>query len=88
LKSRYAAEITPRQIKLTIFQPGPSPGFSSRGPNFSNRVLDIYSHRGGKHEMGSTDFKWGSQAPLAPPLATALISTNENLAYVDQRVIL
>ena len=23
--------------------------------------------------MGGTDFKWGSRAPLAPPLATALI---------------
>jgi len=28
---------------------------------------------GGQRKMGGTDFKWGSRAPVAPPLATALL---------------
>jgi len=60
-------------------RPGPSPGFSSRGaknqkgvPHFKSTVLDVWSNQGAKREMGGTDFKWGGQAPLAPPLAKAL----------------
>jgi len=28
--------------------------------------------------MGGTNFKWGGRAPLAPPLATALVKTGAN----------
>jgi len=62
-----------------VVLPGPSPGFSNGGaknqkggPHFLNTVLDVCSNRGTKREMGGNRFQMGCQAPLAPPLATAL----------------
>jgi len=45
---------------------------ATKGTTFLNTILDVRSNRRAKHEMGGTDFKWGSRAPLALPLATAL----------------
>jgi len=69
------------------FRPGPSPDLAAGGPktrrrggknqkggpHFYNTVLDVCSNWGPNVKWGGTDFKWGGRAPLAPPLATALV---------------
>jgi len=70
------------------FNPGPSPGFSSRGgqkpeggaknqkegPHFKNTVLDVCSNRWAKREIWAP-ISNGGRAPLAPPLATSLVQS-------------
>ena len=65
-------------------EPGPSPEFSSRegenqegpktwgGGHIFKILCWMYAATGGSYvKWGSTDFKWGSRAPLALPLAQA-----------------
>ena len=79
---------------LLPLKTGPSPRFSSGGgaktkrrgqkpeggPHFENTILDVCSNIRAKREMGGTDFKWGSRAPLPPPLATAGLAWKKNIA--------
>ena len=52
---------------------GPKP---EGGAHLKNSVLNICSNQGAKSEMGGADFKWRGRAPLAPPLARALLWHN------------
>jgi len=59
---------------VAMFQAGPSPGFSSREGHIFKMQCWMYVATGGpKVKWGGTDFKWGGQAPLPPPLATAVV---------------
>jgi len=76
-------------------QSGPSPGYSSRGGQKPKRGAKnqkgghifktqywIYAATGGQNvKLGGTDFKWEEQAPLAPPLATALDAVKRHSSH-------
>jgi len=49
-----------------------------RGGTFFKYSIGCMQQSGGKRNMGGTDFKWRGRAPLAPPLATALVPTRKN----------
>jgi len=43
----------------------------------------MYAATGGPNvKWGGTDFKWGSRAPLPPPLATALIPIYQMIEHI------
>jgi len=59
-------------VKNPQWEPGPSPGFSSRGaknhegPNLKNTVLDLCSNQEAKREMGGYRFTTGPPAGDGP----------------------
>jgi len=56
-----------------------------RGPHFKNTVLDVCSNQGAKREMGGHRFQMEGQAPLAPPLAMALVCTTMGVGRIFSR---
>jgi len=79
-----------------VWEPGPSPGFSSRGgqkpeggaktqkgATFLKYCIGCMQQPGIKREMGATDFKWGAWHHWPPPLATALVGMHPKNSHFE-----